>query len=339
MTVPFGVGFSASMPAPRVIEAAQLAERLGYSTFWITDSHLAAREALVMLGALAVSTRTINLGTGVSHLAGRHPSVLASGFATLSELAPGRVRLGIGVGDSGPMNLGIPRTSVAELERAIVAIKALARGQQTDPAAGEKSLKLGFGSAEHEFPVYVASSGGRTQRMIGRVADGALISGLPDALPDGIAHVRAGEQEANRPVGTTRITLWTTVSVDDNRDAARDAVRGAVARRALNAYAGLAAAGALDADDADAVNRLQAASKGAYLSEREYHDLVPERWIDRFSIADTPAEVTSRLQQAAANGAQEIAMILMSSGSQRGSAEQLTRFAEAVMHPLARAGV
>src|SRR5436190_16437403 len=130
-TVPFGVGFSASMAAPRVIEAAQLAERLGYASFWITDSHLAAREALVMLGALAVSTQTITLGTGVSHLAGRHPSVLASGFATLTELAPGRIRLGIGVGDSGPMNLGIARTSVSDLERAIVAIKALSHGQQT----------------------------------------------------------------------------------------------------------------------------------------------------------------------------------------------------------------
>src|SRR5438876_3038373 len=97
-SVPFGVGFSPSMPAPRVIEAAQLAERLGYATFWITDSHMAAREALAMLGALAVSTTSINLGTGVSHLAGRHPSVLASAFATLSELAPGRIRLGIGVG-------------------------------------------------------------------------------------------------------------------------------------------------------------------------------------------------------------------------------------------------
>src|SRR5919199_2188786 len=120
MSVPIGVGFAANVPAPRVVEAARLAEQLGYGAFWVTDSHLAQREAFALLGALAVSTSRLSLGTGVSHLAGRHPSVLASSFTTLGELAPGRVRLGIGVGDSGPLNLGLPRTSVADLEQAVV---------------------------------------------------------------------------------------------------------------------------------------------------------------------------------------------------------------------------
>src|SRR5262249_47787134 len=66
--IPLGIGFAPNIPAPRVIEAGQLAERLGFDVFWITDSHLAAREAMAMLGALAVSTQRIHLGTGVSHL-------------------------------------------------------------------------------------------------------------------------------------------------------------------------------------------------------------------------------------------------------------------------------
>ena len=50
--VRFGIGFAPNVPARQVIEAAQLAERLGFDVFWITDSHLAAREAMAMLGAL-----------------------------------------------------------------------------------------------------------------------------------------------------------------------------------------------------------------------------------------------------------------------------------------------
>src|SRR4030081_59662 len=90
---------------------------------------------MAMLGALAVSTERIHLGPGVSHLAGRHPSVIASAMATLDELAPGRMRLGIGVGDSGPLNLGGPRSSLQELEQAITTIRALLCGEEVPGSA------------------------------------------------------------------------------------------------------------------------------------------------------------------------------------------------------------
>src|SRR3982074_752643 len=128
--VKFGVGFAPSVAAPKVVDAGQLAEALGYDVFWITDSPLAGREAMAMLGARAVSTQRIHLGPGVSHLAGRHPSVIASAMATLDELAPGRIRLGIGVGDSGPLNLGVPRTSLRDLETEVTKIRDLLGGPQ-----------------------------------------------------------------------------------------------------------------------------------------------------------------------------------------------------------------
>jgi 5,10-methylenetetrahydromethanopterin reductase len=128
--VQFGVSFAANVPVSTVLEAAHLAEQLDYDVFWVTDSHLVVREAMVILGALAASTQRIELGTAVSHLAGRHFSVIASAMATLDDLAPGRIRLGIGVGDSGPLNLGVPRTSLREFEAAVIAIRTLLKGEQ-----------------------------------------------------------------------------------------------------------------------------------------------------------------------------------------------------------------
>jgi 5,10-methylenetetrahydromethanopterin reductase len=331
--VKFGVGFAPNVGAPKVIETAQLAEELGFDVLWLTDSHLAGREALAMLGALAVSTSTIHLGPGVSHLAGRHSSVIASAMATLDELAPGRIRLGIGVGDSGPLNLGVQRISLRDLEQAVSDIRDLIHGQ--DVAGPSKSIKLAYGSTDKSVPIYVAGSGEKTHRMTGRVADGALISGQPDQLASSIANVRAGEREANRPAGSTRIVLWTTVAVDDDRAAARAAVRGSVARRALNAYGRLARAGQLSAEDTEAVNTLQTTHDGGHVWEDGYASLVPERWIDTFAIAGTPQEVREKLERATNNGAEEISMILMGPGSgERGSADQLTRFARTVMQPL-----
>jgi 5,10-methylenetetrahydromethanopterin reductase len=330
----FGVGFSPTVPAPQVVETARLAERLGFDVFWLTDSHLAAREAMTLLGALAMSTNRIHLGPGVSHLAGRHPSVIASAMATLHELAPGRIRLGIGVGDSGPLNLGVPRTSLRELETAVVAIRDLLEGRSVDGPS--RTLRLGgVVSRTNPVPIFIAGSAERTQRMTGRIADGALISGMPDQLGASIANVRAGEREAGRPAGSTRILLWTTVAVHDDRQAARGAVRGSVARRALNAFGQLARRGQLEPEDLQAFERLQREHDRDALGEGGSADLVPERWIDRFAIAGTPDEVRARLEHAVQTGADELSMIPMGPGSgERGGADQLTRFAETVMQPM-----
>jgi alkanesulfonate monooxygenase SsuD/methylene tetrahydromethanopterin reductase-like flavin-dependent oxidoreductase (luciferase family) len=95
--------------------------------------------------------------------------------------------------------------------------------------------------------------------------------------------------------------------------------------------------GRLAEDDRDALERLQAAHQRGHLWDAGYTDLVPERWVDRFSVAGTPEEVRARLERTLADGADEISMILMSarsSGGGRGSADQLTLFAESVMRPL-----
>jgi 5,10-methylenetetrahydromethanopterin reductase len=334
--VQFGVGFAANVPVPQVIEAAQLAEKLDFDVFWVTDSHLIVREAMVMLGALASATRHINLGTGVSHLAGRHFSVIASAMATLDEIAPGRIRLGIGVGDSGPLNLGVSRTSVSDLEAAIVAIRHLLQGEEAPGTT--RALRLSYVQKRdaNPVPIYMAASGQRTLRVAGQVADAVLISGIPDQLAANIARVREGEREAGRPSGATRILFWSTACVDRDREAARAAVRGSVARRAMNTYGRALQDGTLPEEDREPLERLQAAHQKGYIWDTGYTDLVPERWVDRLALAGTPEEVRGRVERALADGADEVAMILMSSraAGARGSSDQLQLFSEEVIAPI-----
>jgi len=80
--VKFDLAILANEPLPVVVRQVQLAERLGYDTAWITDTHLVCRELWVTLAACATATTRIRLGPGVTVPHSRHVSVTASAVAS-----------------------------------------------------------------------------------------------------------------------------------------------------------------------------------------------------------------------------------------------------------------
>src|SRR5207302_9485521 len=89
-------------PARAALEKLRLAERLGFDTFWVCDSHVIWNESYSLLGWLLGSSTSdrIELGTMVTNPVSRDPIVVASAFATLQDLSGGRMLCGIGRGDS-----------------------------------------------------------------------------------------------------------------------------------------------------------------------------------------------------------------------------------------------
>jgi hypothetical protein len=94
-----GVGLFPTEPVEKIREYVQLSESLGYDHVWFGDSQNIWRESSTVMGAAAVGTEKIIFGTGVTNAVTRHPSLLASTWATLAEFTGGRVALGIGTGD------------------------------------------------------------------------------------------------------------------------------------------------------------------------------------------------------------------------------------------------
>ncbi|MFG2376622.1 LLM class flavin-dependent oxidoreductase [Streptomyces sp. NPDC048504] len=86
--------------ADRVARTGRRAEELGFDQVWFPDSQLLWRDVFTTLTAAAFATEYIGLGTAVTNLATRHPSVVASAARSVAELAPGRFTLGLGVGNS-----------------------------------------------------------------------------------------------------------------------------------------------------------------------------------------------------------------------------------------------
>ena len=103
---------------------AQLAEQAGFEAVWQAESRL-VREATVPLAAYAAVTEQIGIGSGVVNTWTRNVGLLAATFSTLDDLAPGRVRLGVGAWwDPLATKVGIHRHHTLQCMRETVESRA-----------------------------------------------------------------------------------------------------------------------------------------------------------------------------------------------------------------------
>jgi 5,10-methylenetetrahydromethanopterin reductase len=180
---------------------AAAAEEAGVGALWFPDSQLLWRDSFASLAAAALVTSRAALGTAVSNVATRHVSVIASAVRTAQELAPDRVRLGLGTGASATGTVGLAPTTGAALEDAVGRLRSLLAGGSLVDAQGG-------------CPIYIATAGPRTLARAARVADGVI---LPPGLPDSDI---ARALELVRPAGldvVLSVYAWAT------DDVARDA--------------------------------------------------------------------------------------------------------------------
>jgi coenzyme F420-dependent glucose-6-phosphate dehydrogenase len=185
-------GYKASaeqFPPRRLLGLAVAAEGAGFDSVWTsdhfqpwrhTDGH--APNALVWLGAAAQATSRVTLGTSVLTPSFRYnPAVVAQAFATLGCLAPGRVILGVGTGESLneiPVGVDWPEQAerFARLKESVQLIQQLFR-EEFVTFEGEFYRTHNatiYDRPDEPVPIYVAASGPAAARLAGRIADGFI---------------------------------------------------------------------------------------------------------------------------------------------------------------------
>src|SRR5438552_16544096 len=115
------------------------AEALGWAAAWQPDSQLRRRDTYVLLAAAARATERIMLGPLLANPVNRHPSVTASSIATIDELAPGRVLLGWGVGDTAVRLAGLKPARVKDPEEGTRPMRAMLDGEPAGVGAARPS--------------------------------------------------------------------------------------------------------------------------------------------------------------------------------------------------------
>ena len=136
----FGLDISQhQLPWPEIVDRARLAEDAQLDGVWVFDHftalygdpHGPCLEGWTLLAALARETSRVRLGTLVTGITHRFPSVLASEVVTVDHVSGGRVECAVGAAWNEPEHraLGIPFAPAAErmnrLEEAVQILRAL----------------------------------------------------------------------------------------------------------------------------------------------------------------------------------------------------------------------
>ena len=217
-----------------MLTAARSAEALGFDGVWAGD-HLACPapglDAPSVLAAAAAVTERVSLGFSVLLLGLRPPAWAAKQLATIDALAPGRLRLGVGVGGEFPDEFaaaGVPRHQRgARLDAGLAVLPDLLQGRPV--AHASRALTLTAPALEPSVrampPLYVGGRGEPALRRAARAGD----HWLPMWLDPGELEIRAdrlAELAATHDRPPPGLALVLGVRVDPDEPAAR---RGAAA--------------------------------------------------------------------------------------------------------------
>lgn len=289
----FGVEFVPDTEVRKVTEKVVLAEEAGFDFLWITD-HYNNRNVYLTLGDAAQHTSDITLGPGVTNPYTIHPAQTAAAAATLDELSGGRAVLGIGAGDKSTLaRLGYgwskPLTRTRE---AVQVMRRLLDGETVD-FDGEffelSGASLNMDPAD--VPIYVGAQGPNMMRMAGQYGDGVLMNASHRRdFEYAVPLIEEGVEEAGKSLDDVDVVAYASMSVAEDREAAREAARPVVAFIVAGSPPVVYDRHGIDPEDAEKVaNGIGSGDFGAAFGA------VTREMLDAFAIYGTPQECADRV--------------------------------------------
>jgi len=216
----------------QIIAQAELADRLGYDTFWVAEHHFheygVVPNPAVMLAALAQRTRRLKLGTAISILTFHNPLTVAESYAMVDVLSGGRLVYGVGSGYLAHEFAGYGIDPAEKRERFddnLAVVKRLLAGERVSFAGRLHQIDavaLNVRPLQREVPFYVAILRREAAYFVGKQGHNMLC--VPYAslerfeeIADLLSEFRRGRAESGWPAGdnSAAVTLHTHVAETD----------------------------------------------------------------------------------------------------------------------------
>jgi alkanesulfonate monooxygenase SsuD/methylene tetrahydromethanopterin reductase-like flavin-dependent oxidoreductase (luciferase family) len=182
-------------------------------------------EAWAVMGALAVHTKRVRLGTLVSPTTIHHPAIMANRAATVDQISGGRLTLGLGAGwqinehAAYGIELFDAKERVDRFEEAIQIIRLMFTQERTSFAG--KHFTIDDAPCEpkpmqNPMPMVVGTSGPRMSRIAAKWSDQWNVWGTPARVKEAaVAMDRACDAEGRDPKGQHRSAQALVFMVDD----------------------------------------------------------------------------------------------------------------------------
>lgn len=276
------------------LKRIQKAEELGFEGIFLADSHMTCLDPFQVLAVAARETERIHLGTAVTNMVYRDPTVLAGSAASLNEVSGGRAVLGLGTGDGPVYSLGRKATPMVKFEEGVRAVRELLNSRPVRFPTGEVGLKIG----KLPVPVYLSVEGPRGLTVAGKLADGVILGNGFDlrVLEWARERIRLGAEEAGRSLADIDIMVAGMICVDKNGERARALVCRRLANRAHHNFRFTLET--VPSEELEGVKRFMAAFDiRRPLEDRVDPKLITDYLVRRFSIAGTPEECIERVRE------------------------------------------
>src|SRR6266516_3533772 len=288
------------------LSAIAAAEAAGVRQVWMTQS-TPAPDTLTIFAAAAMRTTSTRLGTAIIPTYPRHPLALAQQALALGDLAPGRLRLGIGPSHRPTIEgvYGIPMAAPLEHLREYVGVLRAALWE------GEVNYKGRFFTVKAQMPrtpqtpILISALREGAFHLAGEISDGALswICPVPYLLEKALPALRAGAEKSGRAAPPLVAHIPVALSQD------RPAVLAA-ARRRLGYYGRLPFYAGMFADAGFPI-----AADGT----------ITDALVDSLVVSGDEATVKQRLTELLATGLDELLVMGVAVADAAGEQERLTR--------------
>lgn len=207
----------------------RFAEDLGYDSVWVADSQMMYSDVYMVCALAAQQTRKIRIGPGTAICGTRIAPVQVAAMATLNRMAPGRVMLGIGTGNTAMRTMGQRPMKMAAFADYLRVLDRLLDGAIVDYAFDGKSRPVKMLRHETRFmnllpriPLYVSGFGPRAMALAGEYGDGLMFAIPPRGVPvqEALGHARQGAAPSGRDMTGFRNCALTNIALLQKHEAA-----------------------------------------------------------------------------------------------------------------------